>query len=109
VIKGHLLTREDLGALRMLVGVQFLLVCLGIMALHILGNAGSVPDGPKFLGGMSAILARHGWWLLLCPVLNAAVVMALLGRPLRRAVVVASTTLTISLGLLFGIPLLSHF
>lgn len=109
MIKDNLLTRGNLGTLQALVGVQFLIVCLGIMSLHILGNAGSVPGGPAFLGGMSANLARHGWWLLLCPVLNAVAVMALLGRPLRRAVVAASAILAILLGLLFGIPLLSHF
>ena len=105
----HLLTRADLSVLRALVGVQFVLVCLGIMTLHILGNAGSSPDGPAFLDSVSAKLARHGWWLLLCPVLNAVAVMALLGRPLRRAVIAASAALAILLALIFGIPLLLHF
>lgn len=105
----NLLTRDDLGMLRALVAVQFLIVCLGVMALHILGNAGSVPEGPAFLDGVSANLARHGWWLLLCPVLNAVAAMVLLKWAVRRAVVAASIALTIMLGLLFGIVLSSHF
>lgn len=105
---GNLLTRDDLGMLRALVAVQFLMVCLGVMALHILGNAGSVPQGPAFLDGVSANLARHGWWLLLCPVLNAVVAMVLL-KWARRAVVAASIALTVMLGLLFGVVLSSHF
>lgn len=98
-----------LNSLRLLTFVQFVIVCLGVLALHLLGKAGDVPEGPAFMAGLSAFMARYGWWFLFCPILNAILVLALIGRIGRRPVAAVGIGLTVGVALLFGLPLLFHF
>ncbi|MBE2180427.1 MAG: hypothetical protein IAE97_08145 [Chthoniobacterales bacterium] len=94
--------------LRVLTFVQFVIVCLGVLGLHLLVKAGDVPEGPACMARLSAFMARYGWWFLFCPIFNAIMVVALIGRIGRRPAAAVSIGLTIGVALLFGLPLLFH-
>lgn len=95
--------------LRVLTFVQFVIVCLGVLGLHLLGKAGDVPEGPAFMAAWSSFAARYGWWFLFCPIFNAIMVVALLDRVGPRPVAGVSIGLTVGVALLFGLPLMFHF
>lgn len=102
------LTLKALNLPRALTLLQFVMVCLGVFALHILGKAGDVPGEPALLAGWTAFLARYGWWFLFVPLFDIIMAGALLERVGRPPVVVFSGILTFGIALLFGLALVFH-
>lgn len=93
---------------RVLIYIQLLIVCLGMFALRLLTQAGDLPGGPALVQDLGGFMARYGLWFFLCPILNAVVAAALFSRVPHRVIMGLGVTLTVILGLLFGVPLLFH-
>ena len=94
---------------RVLTLVQFVIVCLGVLGLHLLGKTEDVPEGPAFMAHWSSFAVRYGWWFLFCPILNAILVAAMIDRVGRRPAAAVSIALTLGVALLFGLPMMFHF
>lgn len=86
--------------------VQFLTICLGVFALHLLGKLHHEDKSPEAIANLAHFLGRYALWLLVVPILWAVVGNAMKGRFGDRATNIVGGVLTVGVVLVFAVPLI---
>lgn len=90
---------------RALAFIQFLIVGLGVFALHMMVKLGASREHPDLIAQIAPLFARYGLWFFAVPILWAAFV-AVTGKKISEKTLVAiGVTITILLFLALAIPL----
>jgi uncharacterized membrane protein YgdD (TMEM256/DUF423 family) len=90
---------------RVLAFVQFLIVGLGVFALHLMNRLQDLETLPLFIAQVGPQLARYGLWFLLVPVLWAVAAIAMEGKVSSKTISVIGIIVTVLLFLTLAVPL----
>lgn len=92
-------------AARALGFIQFLIVGLGVFALHMMVKLGASREQPELIAQAAPLFARYGLWFFLVPILWAAFVGIVGARMEKRTLVGIGLAVTGLLFLVIGVPL----
>lgn len=84
---------------------QFVLVGLGVFALHTMARLGDTKDHPGLVAEYAPLLARHGLWLFAVPILWAALATGAEGRLRPSIINGVGLVVTAALFLVLAVPL----
>lgn len=85
--------------------LQFVLVGLGVFALHTMVRIGDTNDHPDLVATFAPLLARYGLWFFAVPILWAAVAAGAEGRVRPALINALGLGVTAALFLIFAVPL----
>jgi hypothetical protein len=88
--------------------VQFMVVALGVVALHLLVKLDGTPRHSEVWAALATWLARYGLWLFAIPILWAIFATALRGKISERGINMAGVLITALLILVLGVPIVMH-
>lgn len=90
---------------RALAFVQFLIVALGVFALHMMVKLGDARDHPDLIAQLAPLFARYGLWFFAVPILWAAFAGIMGGKMAGKTLTGIGLAVTVLLLLVLGLPL----
>ena len=90
---------------RALAFVQFIIICLGVFVLHLLGKLNHPVESAGLIPSLVHFLGRYGLWFVPLPVLWAVVGNLLTARFGEKTANRAGLVLTVLVFVVFAVPL----